>query len=104
MIGIKAKDVPCTIGKRANRTHADRLEKRSNPCKKHRHLDQVGHIRKALHPCIRPETKAGSARDYNGRCHVRHKHRQYVLDAQGNGTADPWKIVRITQLLWRSYV
>ncbi len=102
MIGIKAKLVPCTIGRRApTGPETDGLEQRRDTCKQHRHLDQVGHVRETLRARVRAEAETCRPRDDDRRCDVGYEHRQHVLDAQRNGPMQRGCIVRIAELFRR---
>ena len=84
----------------AHRAHADGLEQRGDTGKQHRHLDHVDHVRKIR--AVRPKAEARRTGNDNRGRHVRGKHRQNVLDAQRDGLAKWWRIVRIGQLCRRA--
>jgi hypothetical protein len=61
MIGMKAKDVPCTIGSARRPGRSDGLEQRRDTGKEHRHLDHVDHFGKI--GAVRAEAETRRAAD-----------------------------------------
>ena len=77
----ESKGCPLHDGQaRANRAKPNRLEKRRNPCKEHRHLNHVDHLREVR--AVRAKAEACSAANDDRRCDVRYEHRQHVLNSE----------------------